>query len=237
MKLDVIVSPEHINKEYIKDKVVVVIDMLRATTVMTTAFMNGCKEVIPCLTVEDALEEASKLKREEYILGGERKALKIEGFDLSNSPLEYTEEIVKGKTVIMSTTNGTRTLTDCKDAKRVFVASMLNGQAVAKKLVEINEDAIIVNAGTNGNFTMDDFICGGYIIDEMLKLTGKIELTDIAKTSKYIYENNKDIISFISGARHYGVMKELNLLEDVSYAIKKSVTNIVPEYKEGHIIN
>ena len=97
------------------------------------------------------------------------KLVKIEGFDLSNSPLEYTEDIVKNKTVLMTTTNGTRTLTKSISAKRILIAAMINAKAVAKKLLDINEDVVIINAGTNGNFSMDDYICSGYIINEMLK--------------------------------------------------------------------
>ncbi|MBP1890233.1 2-phosphosulfolactate phosphatase [Clostridium moniliforme] len=236
MNIDIIISADYINEDSIKDKVVVVIDMLRATSVITTAFINGCKELIPYLTVEEAMEKSKEFKAGDCILGGERKAVKIEGFDLSNSPLEYTEEVVKDKTVIITTTNGTRSLTKCKSAKRVFVGAMINGKAVAEKLVEIGEDVVIVNAGTNGQFSMDDFICAGYMINEMLKISNKLELTDIAKTANYIYENNKGIDSFINSARHYGVMKELGLMNDVKYAMKKEITNIVPEYKNGHIV-
>lgn len=236
MNIDIIISADHVEKNYLKDKVVVVIDMLRATSVITTAFMRGCKEVIPYLTIEEARKKASELESGSFILGGERQAVKIDGFDLSNSPLEYTEDIVKGKTVIMSTTNGTRTLTECSCAKRVFVGSMLNGKAVAKKLIELGEDVVIVNSGTNGQFSMDDFICSGYIINEMLKMSSKLYLSDIAKTANYIYENNAGIESFIKDARHYGVMKNLNLMEDIEYCMQKDITNIVPEYKDGHII-
>lgn len=236
MNIDIIISADYINEDSIKDKVVVVIDMLRATSVITTAFINGCKEVIPYLTVEEAKEKSKEFKAGDCILGGERKAVKIEGFDLSNSPLEYTEEVVKDKTVIITTTNGTRSLTKCSNAKRVFVGAMINGKAVAEKLVEIGEDVVIVNAGTNGQFSMDDFICAGYMINEMLKISNKLELTDIAKTANYIYENNKGIDSFINSARHYGVMKELGLMNDVKYAMEKGITNIVPEYKNGHIV-
>ena len=103
MKIDVIISADHISDDLVKDKVVVVIDVLRATSVIVTALNNGCKEVIPVLTVEEAFKLKNKYK--ECVLGGERRAVKIEGFDLSNSPLEYTEKVVKDKTLILSTTN------------------------------------------------------------------------------------------------------------------------------------
>ena len=135
MKVDIIISADDITESKIENKIAVVIDMFRATSVIVTALNNGCKEVIPYLTIEETLEHAKKLNREDYILGGERRAVKIDGFDLSNSPLEYTEEIVKNKSVLMTTTNGTRTLTKSTSAKRILIAAMINAKAVAKKLI------------------------------------------------------------------------------------------------------
>ncbi|OOM11102.1 2-phosphosulfolactate phosphatase family protein [Clostridium saccharobutylicum] len=235
MKVDIIISADDIIESKIEDKIVVVIDMFRATSVIVTALNNGCKEVVPYLTIEETLEHASKLNRQDYILGGERRAVKIEGFDLSNSPLEYTKDVVENKTVLMTTTNGTRTLTKSTNAKKIFIAAMINAKAVAEELLEINEDVVIINAGTNGNFSMDDYICSGYIINEMLKTNLKIDLTDIATTANMIYESNTDILSYVKEATHYSVMKSLELDEDIEYCIKKSIIDIVPEYKNKKI--
>ena len=172
----------------------------------------------------------------ECILGGERKAVKIDGFDLSNSPLEYTKEIVEGKTIVITTTNGTRTLTSCLEAKKIFVACMLNASAVAEKLLSLNEDVVIVNAGTNGQFSMDDFICSGAIIKALIEKYDKLELTDLSKTALLSFEGNPNIIDFIKEARHYNVMMCLGLENDIGYCIKKDLTTIVPEYKDGEII-
>lgn len=235
MKIDIIISADEIIESKLENKVAVVIDMFRATSVIVTALNNGCKEVIPFLTIDETLEMAGKLNREEYILGGERRAVKIEGFDLSNSPLEYMRDVVEGKSVLMTTTNGTRTLTKSNNAYRVIIGAMINAKAVAEKLLEINKDVVIINAGTNGNFSMDDYICSGYIINEMLKKEKNIELTDISKTANMIYESNKDIISYVKEAAHYSVMKSLNLDNDIGYCTKKSIIDIVPEYKNGKI--
>ena len=135
----------------------------------------------------------------------------------------------------MTTTNGTRTLTKSTSAKRILIAAMINAKAVAKELLKINEDVVIINAGTNGEFSMDDYICGGYIINEMLKSNKNLELTDIAKTANIIYEGNTDIISYVKEATHYSVMKSLELDEDIEYCIKKSIIDIVPEYKDKKI--
>lgn len=236
MKIDIIISADYIRKDIIENKVVVVIDMLRATSVITTALMNGCKKVIPTLTIEEALKLRASIGDKDCILGGERNALKIDDFDLSNSPLEYTKEVVEGKTIVITTTNGTRTLTSCLEAKRIFVACMLNASAIAEKLLSLNEDVVIVNAGTNGQFSMDDFICSGVIIKALIEKCDKLELTDLSKTALLSFECNPNIIDFIKEARHYNVMIGLGLRNDVGYCIKKDLTTIVPEYKDGEII-
>ena len=236
MNIDVIISADYIREDIIKDKTVVVIDMLRATSVITTAIMNGCKEVIPTLTVEEAFEKRDELGKENCILGGERKAIKVEGFDFSNSPLEYTEEKIKGKSIVLSTTNGTRTLTSCLSADKIYVGSVLNAAAIAKRLVEDNKDVVIVNSGTNGQFSMDDYICTGFILKELIDLTSKVYLSDIAKASLSAYKSSPDITSYIKDARHYGVMMNLNLQKDLKYCVQKNITKVVPQYTDGHII-
>jgi len=233
MRIDIIVSADDIKKEKIKDKTVVVIDMLRATSVITTAMSNGCKGVIPVLTV-DEVARIVKDSKEEFMLGGERNALKIEGFNYSNSPLEYTRQAIDGKTLIMTTTNGTKAIKGCIGASSILIGAMLNAKAIAQRIVKLNKDVVIVNAGTYGEFSIDDFLCSGYIINCVLKLA-QIELTDIAVTSHYIYMNNEDIHNFIKYANHYKTIMKLGLSEDLEYCCQKDIIDIVPEYKDGII--
>lgn len=235
MNIDIIISGDDIKESKIENKIVIVIDMFRATSVIVTALNNGCTEVIPFLTIEETLKKAEEIKRENCILGGERKTVKIEGFDVSNSPLEYTKELVNKKSILMTTTNGTKTLTRCLKANKIFIAAMINGKAVAEKLFEIGEDIVIINSGTDGHFSMDDFICSGYIINEIMKKTSKLYLTDIAKTAHKIYKSNEDIISYVKDAMHYSIMKSLELDRDIAYCTKKSIIDIVPEYKNFKI--
>lgn len=233
MKIDLIISAEDIKESKVKDKSAVVIDMLRATSVIITALNNGCNRVIPVLTIEEAMEICRE-DREKYLLGGERKALKIEGFDFSNSPLEYISERVSNKSLVITTTNGTRAIKGSETAKNILIAALLNANVIAKRLLELKNDIVIVNAGTYGEFSMDDFICSGYIIDCILSQQ-QCELTDIAKTAHYIYDRNKDIVSFIKYASHYKTIQSLNLQQDLEYCCKKDIINIVPEYKDGEI--
>lgn len=230
MKIDVIICADNIKSEYLENKVVVVIDMLRATSVITTALANGAKKIIPILTVEEAFDKKKELllSGEDTLIGGERKALKIEGFDFSNSPLEYTKDKVNGKTIILSTTNGTRAINLSLKAEEIIIGSILNSKAVALELKKLNKDVVFINAGTNGEFSMDDFICCGYMIS-LLSEISNCDLSDIAKTAKYIYENNTNLIDYIKEARHYNVLKALNLMKDLAYCCKKDILNIVPK--------
>lgn len=230
MKIDVIISADNIKSEYLENKIVVVIDMLRATSVITTALANGAKQIFPILTVEEAFDKKKELlsKGEDILIGGERKALKIDGFDFSNSPLEYTKENVDGKTIILSTTNGTRAINLSLKADEIIIGSILNARAVALELKKLNKDVVFINAGTNGEFSMDDFICSGYMIN-LLSEISNCDLSDIAKTAKYIYENNINLMDYIREGRHYNVLKSLNLMNDLEYCCKKDILNIVPK--------
>ena len=224
MKLDVIISADNIKEEYLEDKIVVVIDMLRATSVIVTALANKAKEVFPILTVEEAFNKKEEFLRveKEVLLGGERKALKIEGFDFSNSPLEYTSEKVKGKTIILSTTNGTRAINLSLKAKEILIGAIINAKAVTDELKKLNKDVVFINAGTNGEFSMDDFICSGYMIS-LLCEKGNHDLSD----------NNTNLIDYMKEARHFNILKSLNLTKDLEYCCKKDIINIVPKVEKS----
>lgn len=233
MNIDIIISADDIKNSKIKDKTVVVIDMLRATSVIVTAINNGCKEVIPVVEIDKAMEIV-KYNRKEFILGGERNAVKIDGFDFSNSPLEYTMEKVNNKTVVITTTNGTKAISRSVDAKNILIGCVLNAQAVARRIIKLNNDVVIVNAGTNGEFSIDDFICSGYIINKLIEMTNA-ELTDIAKASKVMYESNTDIKDSIRMAKHFNILNNLNCKDDIEYCCTKDLISIVPEYDKESI--
>jgi len=233
MKIDIIISANQIDEDYIKNKTVVVVDVLRATSVTITAISNGCKEVIPKLTIEEALEIKEKNFR--CVLGGERNAVKIEGFDFSNSPLDYTEENVKGKILVLTTSNGTRAIQGSIGAKNLLIGAIINGQAVGNRILELGNDVIFVNAGTDGNFSLDDFICSGFIIDCVVKNNNQVMLTDIAKTAQYVYKQNSNITDFIKNASHYKRIEQLNLFKDLDYCCRKNITDVVPEFCNGKI--
>ena len=144
---------------------VVVIDVLRATTTIIHALAAGAKEVVPLLEVDEARDLAAKLPGQ-AVLGGERGGKRIEGFDLGNSPLEYTSATVGGKTLVFTTTNGTRAMLRCAQARRILIAGFVNFSAVCRELTG-EEQIEIVCAGTDGHVTREDTLLAGAIVEEV----------------------------------------------------------------------
>ncbi len=151
----------------LKGGVAVVVDVLRATTVMTHALAIGCEAVIPCAEIEEARAAAVGLPEGTAILGGERGGLPIEGFDLGNSPGDYTREVCEGKTLVMTTTNGTRAILASLEADRVYIASFANLSATVEELLvqflkkDHGHSIHIVGSGTEGFISLEDALLAG----------------------------------------------------------------------------
>jgi 2-phosphosulfolactate phosphatase len=154
--------PQLTTPDELAGQTVVVIDVLRATSVITTALANGAARVIPCLEVDEARQIARALPAGQALLGGERHGLPIEGFDLGNSPADYTAERVNGRTLVFTTTNGTRAMRQCHQAGRVLIGSFLNLRAIVAALTE-TESVHLLCAGTNGSITREDVLLAGAI--------------------------------------------------------------------------
>lgn len=165
-------------------RTVVVIDVLRATTTIVQALASGAAAVIPCLEIEDARREAAALGTG-ALLGGERGGQPIEGFDLGNSPEEYSPARVRGRTIVMTTTNGTRAMLRCREARRVFVGAFVNFSAVCEALRgEAHVDLLC--AGTDNQVTREDVLFAGAVVDDIVQVvtaaatTSPLELNDQA---------------------------------------------------------
>lgn len=151
---------------------VVILDILRASTTMIHALASGARAVIPTLEVADARAVAERFATEDVILGGEREGLLIPGFDLDNNPFAYTPERVGGKTVVFSTTNGTKALLAARAAERIFVGAFVNLSALVDVLAEDSRPIHLVCAGTRGKVTQEDVLCAGAILERLLIARG-----------------------------------------------------------------
>ena len=230
IKCDVIVSHRFIEAKNLIGKTVVVIDTLRATTVMITALANQVKSIRCVLEPEEALKY--KAENPNVILGGERHALKIDGFDYSNSPLEYSQELVAGKDLLMTTTNGTRTLIKSAAAETILIGCLLNAKAVIQHALSLKKDIVLINAGTDGEFTLDDFITAGAMLHE---IKGRVQMSDQALSSLLIYEAHPNIHSALSDSLHYKRLKELGLSADLDYCLLQNTTDVIGIMTKGLI--
>src|SRR6056297_2184178 len=144
----------------------VVVDLLRATSTIVAALSAGARGIYPAASTEEALRLAQSLGREDTLLCGERKGVRIEGYDLGNSPAEFTRDVIADKRLVLDTTNGTSALLAVSEADRVFATSLVNLAATGRTL-EGTDDVLIVCAGREGAFALEDAVCAGALIAEL----------------------------------------------------------------------
>ncbi len=176
MRVDLVFSPQALGPKALAGRTALVIDVIRASTTMLTALANGARTIIPCLSPEEARQRLQDYPPGEALLGGERRAQRLPGFALGNSPLEYTEERVKGKTILFTTTNGTRALLAAREAEALGVAAFVNLSAASQWVMARGRDLTIVCAGRLGGFSLEDAVCGGMVVEHFQKLGADLVL-------------------------------------------------------------
>lgn len=234
MKVNVLLSPIAADELYFTGKTSVVIDVLRASSTIITALANGAKEIVPVGTIEFAVKVSGGMFGGQTLLGGERNTKKIEGFALGNSPLEYEQKVVNGKSIVFYTTNGTKALTKAKFSENLVVCSFLNLSAVARYLVSLNKNVEIICAGRNNFFSLEDSICAGNLISEIISLNHNVEINDsvaaaLALNDKY----GKDILKMLRDSDHGKILLENGFEEDINFCSQLNVYEIIPSYSNG----
>lgn len=237
MEADVIIYAGEASAERVGGKDVAVVDVFRATSVMVEALHNGAKAVIPVETVEKALEFSDKYNRADVILGGERDTVLIEGFDKDNSPLAYTRADVEGKTIIFTTTNGTRAVLNSMAAQNIYIGAFLNVSAVCSRLAAGGRDVAIVCSGREDRFTAEDGLCAGAMAGILAWQYG-YGLTDMAEVMRDMYDAAKDDLrTRLSTTLHYSDIMGRGYENDIRFCLQRDVYDIVPYYSaKGEII-
>ena len=237
MEIDIQLIPFPPNSKVLLNQTVVVIDVLRATSVMIHAMSQGASEIIPVATVEEAFQMAKAFPKGSIILGGERESKKIPGFDLGNSPKEYVAEKVKGKKLILTTTNGTRAFHLVSIGREILVGSFLNIGAITQRCLELDKDLLIFLSGNEGNFSLEDTICGGMLIELITREKKKsISLTDASYCAQILYQRfqNKLLEAFHLSDHGKGLIRQ-GFEDDLVYCAQIDITDIIPEFKGGVI--
>ncbi len=232
-KVEVCHTPSLYDQYKKKNQVVVVIDVLRATSAMCAAFHNGVKKIIPVAT----LEEAKGYKDEGYIVAAERKGQIVEGFSLGNSPFGFMSGEYKDKTIVITTTNGTRAFHTARDAEQVVIGSLLNLDALSDWLIKQEKDVLCLASGWKDKFCLEDTICAGAFVDKLIN-SGKFTTEeDSSIAAKYLYLSAREnYMAFLKASSHRKRLKALNLNEDMKYCLTPNQTNVIPIRRDNYLI-
>ena len=213
---------------------VVIVDLLRATSVISTVFECGISAVIPVKT----LEEARRYKDvKDHIIAAERNTLPIEGFSYGNSPFHYINADVKGKTLVLTTTNGTKAIHLAKEHK-VITASFLNIDAVAKYLVNDNNNIIILCSGWKGLFNLEDPIFAGALAEKLLESNQFSSTCDAMQAAITLYSSGKaNLFEFLSNSSYRNRNGSDGIIKDTHFCLYPTITsNIVPIFDNGKLV-
>ena len=238
MRVDVYFTPLGPKEGDLAGRGVVVIDILRATTTIVAALANGAKAVIPAATSEEAVRLTANLEKDGFLLAGERKCVKIEGFALGNSPREMTPEVVAGKTVFLATTNGTPALVAAQGGDPVLVGAAVNFGALverARAAFQERGDLAIICAGREKQFALEDAYAAGRLVKAVKKGARKVSLNDAAAVALALtdqYGAWEDALKRCAAAQQ---LKELNLGEDVAFCATPDRFHTVPTFAERRI--
>jgi 2-phosphosulfolactate phosphatase len=233
VRLDVAFTPAEVRGTATRHTVVV-IDVLRATSTIIHALVNGARSVVPVASVEDAARKADQIGRDAVLLCGERDSEPIRGFQLGNAPEEFTAERVGGKTLIMTTTNGTPALLAAHGAERVYVGALINLSAVARRIVEEADDALLLCSGRDGAFALEDALCAGRIVQRIREANGGVTGNDAAAAALRLAAQPataRTLARTAAGRR----LREIGRGADVVFCAREDVHDAVP-LLDGHRI-
>lgn len=209
----------------IENSIAVIIDIFRATSSICYGIENGAEAIIPVAQVEECA--AYREKGLDYLLAAERNGEVVEGFDFGNSPFSYTAEKVAGKTVVLTTTNGTHALHLSIKAKKIVIGSFLNLSALCNWLKDQQENILLVCAGWKNNFNLEDTLFAGAVVDQ-LKASG-YQLDDPSIAANDLFQLGKsDLNLYLQKTAHSERLKKLGIEEDIRFCLQVDLTTAIP---------
>lgn len=232
-RVEVCFSPSQYHLYKSDFDICVVIDVLRATSAMCAGIDNGLEAIIPVSTVE----EAQAYQEKGFIAAAERGGEVVEGFAFGNSPYSYMDESLKGKTVVVSTTNGTRAITVASDMPCVVIGALSNLDVLCEWLTKQNKDVLLMGSGWKDKFNLEDTICAGALADHLIE-SRKFEASeDSTIAAKFIYRSAKDnIFSFLKASSHRRRLRRLNLNKDIRYCLTPNTVSCIPVLQDGKLV-
>jgi len=238
-RIDVAFGVQHLAPSDTTGRVVAVVDVLRASTTIAAALDHGARAVIPFESSEEVVTRAKTLERSDVRLAGERKMLPIAGFDFGNSPREFTRETVEGKTVLMTTTNGTPALVAVQAARDVVVASYVNFTAVATMLraaLRGGADVLLLCAGRDRQFSLEDAACAGRYAYHLAKRLSNVVVNDAAVAATLIDRKFGDNLQrLFESSEHGRSLASAGFAEDLAVCAELDRHGVIPVYQDRQI--
>jgi 2-phosphosulfolactate phosphatase len=239
VSIDVLFGVSGLAAGELAGKVVAVIDVLRASTSIATALANGARAVIPFESSEGVIDRAKAYERGDVLLAGERRMLPIAGFDLGNSPLEFTSAAVEGKTVLMATTNGTAAIVAAQGARDVIVGSYVNFTATLSMLraaLRGGADIAIICAGRERQFALEDAACAGRFANQLTKRQSGATLNDGASACVLIDRKYGDnLIAMFDASEHGRALRAAGFGDDLTACAEIDGCPVIPVYQDRQI--
>jgi 2-phosphosulfolactate phosphatase len=214
--------------------IVVVIDVFRATSAICAAFESGIDSLIPVATMEEAID----YKKKGFLVGAERNAEIVPGFDFGNSPLGFKDGQFKGETIVLTTTNGTRAIELAKPASKVVVGAFTNLSAVCNYIEKEDKDVLLLCAGWKDRFNLEDTLFAGAVVQKIAQNLRFTDLSDSSIAARHMYESAEaDLFEFLGESSHRKRLSRMNMEEDILYCLKLDQSDIVPVLEGDKIIS
>jgi 2-phosphosulfolactate phosphatase len=214
-------------------ELIVVIDVLRATSAICAAIENGVKGIIPV----DSVEEAREYLNKGYIAAAEREGQIVEGFPMGNSPISFLDPKLKGETIVLTTTNGTKAIKIAEKKETVVIGSLNNLKPLTDWLISQERNILVLASGWKDKFNLEDTICAGAIIDGVLESRKFASNEDSSVAAKFIYRSAKEnIFSYLKASSHRRRLRKLNLNADVSFCLTPNNLSAIPILKDGILV-
>jgi 2-phosphosulfolactate phosphatase len=227
---------EQVEKNSLQNASVVVIDVLRASSTIVAAMENGAERIIPIADVETASRLVRPSERDKKLLAGERKCLPVPGFDLSNSPGEFTPARVRGKTIVLTTSNGTRAIAAAAKAGRIVICALTNLHAVASAL-RGEPELVVLCCGSEGSIAAEDLLCGGMLLKSLEPAASPESFSDAARVARVVAEQfGSNAEAFVRSSDHGRKLVALGFESDVVFCSRVGASSSVPEVREGVIV-
>ena len=233
-KIEVCLTPELFDKYTTDNKIVVVVDILRATTIITTMFKNGLNKLIPVKSLDDA----KSYKENGFLVAAERNGKKVDFADFGNSPFEFTPQNIKDKTIVYSTTNGTNTINIAKKANQIIIASFLNLSSITDYLINQKKDILILCSGWMRNFCIEDTLFAGALSEKLLCSNSLNTECDSSLASIDLWNLAKrDMLKYIKKTFQYKRLIDLGFDEILNYCFQIDITDVIPTLENDYILD